>query len=64
MSKYEIQPQFEYQNMIFNVKIRYLAQFRMSKYDLECQNTTFGLSLNMKNRTLNVKIQYSIPFRM
>ena len=31
MSKYDIRPQFERQNRILNVKIRYSARFRMSK---------------------------------
>ena len=58
MSKYDIQPDFECQNRILNVKIRYSANFEcqnlffMSKYDIlpyfECQN-----------RILHVKIRYS-----
>ena len=48
MSKYDIQPDFECQNRILNVKIRHSAQVRMSKSDFECQNTIFGPSSNVK----------------
>ena len=33
MSKYDILPDFECQNRILNVKIRYSAPFLMSKFD-------------------------------
>ena len=42
MSKYDIRPDFECQNRILNVKIRYSAQVRMSKLDSEYQKTIFG----------------------
>ena len=48
MSKCHIRPEFEYRNKIVNVKRRYLAPDRMSKYDFKCQNTIFGLSTNVK----------------
>ena len=48
MSKYDIRPQLECQNRILNVKMRYSAPFRMSKYDFECQNAIFGPSSNVK----------------
>ena len=48
MSKFDIRPEFECQNRISNVKIRYLARIRMSKYDFECQNSIFGLSSDVK----------------
>ena len=53
MSKCDIRPEFERQNRILNVKIRYSAPVRMSKWDFVCQN---GI--------LNVKIRYSAPVRM
>ena len=48
MSKYDIRPQCEWQNRIFNVKIRYSSSVRMVKKDFECQNTIFVLSANGK----------------
>ena len=42
MSKYDIRPDFECQNRILNVKIRYSAQVRMSKLDSEYQKTIIG----------------------
>ena len=68
MLKYDIPPNFECQNRIFNVKIRYLARFQkgfcMIKYNIrpnfECQNSGF----KCQNRIFNVKIPYSAPFRM
>ena len=50
MSKFDIRPEFECQNRIFNVKIRYSAVVRMSKYDFECQNVIFGPNSNVKKR--------------
>ena len=48
MSKFDIRPEFERQNRILNVKIRYSAQVRMSKLDFECQNSIFGPNSNVK----------------
>ena len=48
MSKYDIRSQFECQNRILNVKIRYSASVGMSKYDFEYQNTIFGPFSNVK----------------
>ena len=50
MSKFDIRPEFECQNRILNVKIRYSARIRirMSKQDFECQNSIFGPSSNVK----------------
>ena len=48
MSKYDIRPQFECQNRILNVKIRYSAQVRMSRKDFECQNAIFGAISDVK----------------
>ena len=54
MSKSDIQPYFECQNRIFNVKIRYSAPVRMSKWDFECQ-ICIGPGFECKNRISNVK---------
>ena len=65
MSKYDIRSQFECQNRILNVKIRYLAKVRMSKYDSEYQNTIFGPispDFECQNRILNDKIRFSAQF--
>ena len=48
MSKFDIRPEFECQNRILNVKIRYSVQVRMSKYDFECKNSIFGPNSNVK----------------
>ena len=48
MSKGDIRPYFECQNRIFNVKMRYSARIRMSKWDVKCQNSIFGQSSNVK----------------
>ena len=48
MSKFDIRPEFECQNRILNVEIRYSAPVRMSKKDFECQNAIFGPKLNVK----------------
>ena len=48
MSKFDIQPEFECQNRILIVKIRYSVQLRMSKQDFECQNSIFGPNSNVK----------------
>ena len=59
MSKYDFWRQIECKNRIINVKIRYsvhvsnvkiryLAPLRISKWDIECQNTVFGPSMNVK----------------
>ena len=61
MSKYDIRPDFECQNRVFNVEIQPSSKvkigFRMSKYDIppdfECGN-----------RILNVKFRYSAQVRM
>ena len=50
MSKYDIPPNFECGNRILNVKLRYLAQVRMSKKDFECQIMIFGPSSNVKKK--------------
>ena len=64
MSKLDIRPEFECQNWILNVKIRYSARIRMSKLDFECQNSIFGPKFECRNKILNVKIRYSARFRM
>ena len=48
MSKYDFPSQFECQNIILNVKIRFSDSVRMSKYNFECQNRIFLLSANVK----------------
>ena len=49
MSKSDIRPEFECQNRISNVKMRYSAPDRMSKKkDFEWQNAIFGPNLNDK----------------
>ena len=64
MSKYDIGPQFECQNRILNVKIRYFGPisnfkivFCISKYDIRPQ-------LECQNRILNVTILYSASVGM
>ena len=47
MSQSDIRPEFEYQNMISNVKMQSSALIRMSKYDFESQNGIFGPDLNV-----------------
>ena len=72
MSKYDIRLDFEFQNIIFKVKIRYSKIheiFKMSKYDIwsdfEYQNRIWNVkvlylaSVRMPNMILNVKIRYS-----
>ena len=62
MSKCDIRPEFEYQDRISNVKIRYSAPVRMPNFDIwlefkcqnryrpgiECQNLIFGPNSNVK----------------
>ena len=48
MSKFDIRPQFECQNRILNIKMRYSVEIRMSKLDFECQNSIFGPNSNIK----------------
>ena len=48
MSKFDIRSKFECQNKILNVKIRYSARIRMSKWDFECQNLIFAPNSNVK----------------
>ena len=61
MSKYDIQPGFECQNRILNVKIRYIWP------DFTCQNLIFMSKYDIRphfkcqNRILHVKIRYSAP---
>ena len=61
MSKYDIWPQFECQNRLLNVKIRFSAPY-------ECQNRNFYVKIRYQpqficiNRVLNVKMRYS-PLR-
>ena len=57
MSKFDIRPEFECQNRILNVKIRYSVQVRMSIEDFECQKSIFG-------QNSNVKIRYSVQVRL
>ena len=67
MSKFDIRTKFECQNKILNVKIRYLAQIRMSKEDFECQNAIFGPDSNVEKRKAKNekrKIRYSVQVRM
>ena len=59
MSKYIIQPQFECQNKILHVRIRYLGSVRMSKKGVNDKN-----AILMTNRIFNVKIRYSASVRM
>ena len=47
MSKSDFRHEFECQNRILNVKIRYSAPFRMSKQDFVCQNAILGPSSNV-----------------
>ena len=42
LSKCVIPPEFECQNRISNITLRYSAPVRMSKHDFECQNAIFG----------------------
>ena len=47
MSKFDIRPEFESQNRILNVKIRYSAGIKC-KNDFESQNSIFGPNSNIK----------------
>ena len=49
MSKFVIQPRSECQTKLLNIKIRYSAWVRLSKYDCECQNTIFGIIWILKS---------------
>ena len=61
MSKNDIRPYFECQNWILNVKIRYSAPIRMSKYDFECLKCDIRPQFECQYyRVLNVKIGFSI----
>ena len=42
LSKCVIPPEFECQNRISNITLRYSAPVRISKHDFECQNAIFG----------------------
>ena len=80
MLKFDIRPEFECQNRILNVKIRYSGHsnvkigFRMSKFDIrsqfEFQNRILNVKIDIRpefecqNRILNVKIRYSVQVRM
>ena len=48
MSKFDIRPEFECQNRILNIKIRYSPLIRMSKWDFGCKNSIFGPNSNVK----------------
>ena len=52
MSKFDIRPEFESQNRISNVKMRYLARIRMSKNE------------RRKAKNEEQKIRYSVQVRM
>ena len=54
MSNFDIWPEFECENRILNVKIRYSALVRMSKQDFECQNAIFGPNSNVEKRKIGV----------
>ena len=64
MPKYNIPPQFECPNIISNVKIRYSALVRVSKYDILNDKNDIRLYFECQNRILNVKMSYSAPVRM
>ena len=59
MSKYDFPTEFECQNRILNVKIRFSDSVRMSKYDFEYQNRIFRLSSNVKLRCQNTIFRLS-----
>ena len=69
MSKYDIPPQFEYQNTMFGQILNVKIGFQMSKYDnwpdFECQNRILNEKYEIwpqfecQNRILNVKIRFS-----
>ena len=79
MSKYDIRPDFECQNRILNVKVRYSASVRMPNMILNVKirysahfriskrilNVVMRLRPNFEcqNRILNVKIRYSAAVR-
>ena len=69
MSKFDIRPEFECQNRISNVKMRYLARIRMSKNKDEkrkTKNEKFDIrsKFECQNKILNVKIRYLARIRM
>ena len=53
MSKYDIRPQFECQNRILNVKIRYSARFRMSKNEKPKAKNEKRITKKEKRKTNN-----------
>ena len=63
MSKYDIWSYFEGQNRILNVKIRYLALFRGSRYRILNVKIRKSALVECQNRILNVKIHYSASVR-
>ena len=80
MSKYDIRPDFERQNRILIVKVRYSASVRMTNMILnvkirysahfQIKNRILNVEMRLRpnfecqNRILNVKIRYSAAVRM
>ena len=55
MSKYDIRPQFECQNRILNVKIRYSADFECQKNEKPKAKNEKRITKNEKRKTNNEK---------
>ena len=62
MSKYDFSTQFECQNRILNVKIRFSDSVGMSKYVFENQNNIFRLSSNIKKELWMSKYDFPTQF--
>ena len=60
MSKYDILPQFVFQNRILNVRIRYSAPVQMSKSDFECQNAIFRPVLNFERQNMIFRLNSNV----
>ena len=62
MSKCHIRAEFECQNRILNVKIRYSAAVRMSKFDIRPENAIFGRYSKDTIRFLMSKFDIRLQF--
>ena len=68
-SKFDIQPYFEHQNRISNIKTRFLDPILISKLDFECKNSIFAPFSNVcdfdfQNSIFGPNSNIKIGFRM
>ena len=63
-SNYISRPILECHNTILNAKLGYSNSERMSKQNLECQNTIFRFNAIVKKNCENVKIEFSDSVRV